>query len=273
MDSNWPQQQRLRFIEHSLLWLRGITATKVASVFGISRQHAQSDIASYRDLVGRNAMQYSPSAKMHIPTRHFKPILTQASPFGFLGQIGTGEFESKIFFNTPHVERKTIDGLVPLLLTAIDESRDIELLYASLNTPTGKNRLIQPKALIYCQNRFHLRAYSYEHDELRDFALSRALDIPKLLGKSPNVIEGDIDVWVDLELKANDQLNSDQAKLIEHEFGLNPTKVIRIRKCLVSYFLRENFLPSSRDQLAEAYKNPASFPVIARVEDHIPEFE
>lgn len=273
MESNWPQQQRLKFIEHSLLWLRGVTATKVANTFNISRQHAQSDIAAYRELAGGNAMQYSPSAKKHIPTQHFKPVLTKASPIGFIAQGGLSDFDSKIVLNTPYIERKHIEGLVPVLLTAIDEKRNIELLYASMRSPEGKVRLLQPKALIYCLNRFHLRAYSYKDGELRDYALSRTLEIPKVLCKSSDVVEGDIDVWVDLELKANTHLSTAQRKLIQNEYGLHPTKVIRIRKCLVGYFLRENFLPSSEEQLSEAIKKPDSFPVIARVNGEILEFK
>lgn len=263
MPSNWPQEQRLKFIEHSLLWLRGVTASQVADSFGISRPHAQADITLYREMVGIEAMEYNASSKKHVPTKYFKPLITTSDPIGFIKQGGLSNFQSKIVFSTPSLKRSQQDDLVPLLLTAIDERRDIEVLYASMSTPEGKQRTLQPMALIYCLNRFHLRAYCYDRHGIRDFVLSRILKTPKLGLKTESPKESDLEDWVNLELSVNPHLKSSEAELIKYEFGLAPTKCIRIRNCLISYFLRENFLPSSKEQLKEAKISPKSFPIVA----------
>ena len=262
MTINWTQEQRLRYIDRSLFWMRSISAKQIVDAFSVTRQSAQADLALYREMAGKDAFKYSQEARQHIPTTSFKPIFNE-SPIGFAEKGGLEDFSSRMVFSTPPVERYVMPELIPAILAAIDGNLDIEAVYASGTFPEGKERRLSPSALMFCMNRFHVRAYCYERKEYRDYVLSRFLTAPSLVESKGAPKDSEVDKWITVSLMPNPFLNQHETKMIEREYGLDGRKEVTVRKCLINYFLRENCLPSSEDQLRESRENPLSFPVIA----------
>lgn len=261
-SSTWAQLQRFKFIERQLLWHRSIQSSHLVDAFGVTRQCAHQDISTYKTLAPRNMQPYSASDRTYKASINFKPVLLKEDLEGIVstGKFATSDTRDAVF--VPKLERKLIDGLVPVLLSAIDQGASIKAMYASQNSPEGAMRIMHPVCIIFTLNRPHLRAYCRQRNEYRDFVLSRFLTLPSFV--SPNLIPDDTDFAenVTLRLIVNPQLNDSEFKMISKEFGISNSKEVEIKRCCLNYFLRENNLPATHEQMEEAQQNPWSYPVI-----------
>lgn len=261
---SWGQMQRLKFIERQILWGRSFNSRMLADSYGISRYQVTKDIKLYTNLCPDNLKPYDPAEKSLRPTNGFKPMLISEDPIEVIRVGGFCEIEGSEVATIPSLNRLVLDGVIPSILSAIDNESDIEAIYASSSSPVGIRRRMHPTTIIFAGNRLHIRAYCYKRDEYRDFVLSRFLTIPRLLDpKKLLPVDDDYNQVVNIELLANPSLSQDGQDLIQREYNLIEHRGVSIRKCLVQYFLRDNALPASENQLNEALSSPWSFPVIA----------
>ncbi|EGQ7896581.1 WYL domain-containing protein [Vibrio parahaemolyticus] len=264
----WAQMQRLKYIERQLLWGRGLKTRMLVDTYGISRYQAIKDIKLYSEVYPSNLAPYDPAEKSYRPACAFTPKLISQDPVEVIRAGGFTCIEGSEVATVPLLHRRVIDGVIPSILAAIDHKSDVEAIYASASTPVGKRRRIHPKVIIYTGNRLHIRAYCYEHEEYRDFVLSRILTKPKHLKPKTLQID-DIDYYekIEIELFVNPALSEEGQDLIKREYGLLENRTVSVRRCLVQYFLQANALPVSKKQLEESKNSPWSFPVISNYQD------
>jgi len=261
----WSQQQRLHFMERQLLWGRRLTLSMVQEAFDISRNQASRDIKLYRELAPDNVPTYNPADQCYRPNRSFSPLFAVTEPHELLTIIGRPLENSVELDAVPILTRHILDGVLPAVLTALEYKVAFEAIYASASNPIGIKRVLTPCAIVYVDNRLHLRAWCSDREEYRDFVLSRILTVPRLLNEKPDLPQ-DInwDTKLDIELTPNPNLSCDGRKLISIEYQLKKTGMIRVRAALVHYFLQANFLPNSVEQLEQAKVQPWSYPVMVR---------
>ncbi|MDE1265809.1 WYL domain-containing protein [Vibrio aestuarianus] len=264
----WAQIQRLKFIERQLLWGRALKTRMLVDTYGISRYQAIKDIKLYSEVHSSNVAPYDPAEKSYRPACAFTPKLISQDPIEVIREGGFTCIEGSEVATVPLLHRRVIDGVIPSILAAIDNKSDVEAIYASASTPVGKRRRMHPKVIIYTGNRLHIRAYCFEHEEYRDFVLSRILTKPKHLKPKTLQID-DIDYYekIEIELFVNPALSEEGQDLIKREYGLLENRTVSVRRCLVQYFLQANALPVSKKQLEESKSSPWSFPVISNYQD------
>lgn len=258
-NTPWSQLQRLKYIERCLLWNREITSNAIAETFAVTRQRAHQDISTYKELAPRNVQPYYAASRAHRASINFAPVLLDDD---LEGVFSTQGLVSPHITYMPKLERRVLTGVIPVLLSAIEEGHSIKAVYASKTHPDGIERIMHPVCVVFTLNRAHLRAYCRERQEYRDFLLSRFLAVPSFV--SPNLIPDDSNFAenVTLRLIVNPQLKDAEFEMISKEFGIINSKEVQIKRCCLNYFLRENNLPATHEQMEEAQTNPWSYPII-----------
>ncbi|MEL0637611.1 WYL domain-containing protein [Marinomonas sp. TI.3.20] len=256
----WAQVQRIKFIERYLLWHRYISSANLVDVFGITRQRAHSDIMKYKALAPNNVNAYDASDRSYKASINFMPHFIQTDLESIISTAKSHQSEGSVF--VPRLERQLLDGLIPVLLSAIDQGASIEANYASGTFPLGTVRTLHPVCIVFTMKRPHLRAYCRRNKEYRDYLLSRFMSLPKHV--EPELIPDDVDYIenVTIKLIVNPQLSDGHFKLISREYGIFSSKEITLKRFAISYFLRDNNIPVTAEEKAEAALNPWSYPII-----------
>jgi len=116
----------------------------------------------------------------------------------------------------------------------------VKVRYASVNSGREEWRWLRPHALGHNGARWHLRAWCEQHDEFRDFTLSRIAEVEwsREHTEMP-MADKDWDAWVTLRVCPHQELNADQRKAVERDYAMrNGGLKLKVRKAMEGY-LRE----------------------------------
>lgn len=284
-----PQWLRLCYIERQLLWERRLTTTMLMETFGISRPQAQKDIKLYQKIAPEAVKPYQLGIPYHQPTENFEPVLLSGAD---LQWQAIEEYAPPMAAHTtemPMLTRCHNLRILARLLSAIEHQRTIEAVVATMSSPKGRTRRLTPTAIAFVNNRYHVRAFCWDHVAYRDFLIGRFKSTPKVVKPSKDAKDAkdwgddatafercggilpepdaEWEQMVELELKPNPNLNQDQQALIVTDYELNqegsPKRIV-LRKPLIGYFLVDNRIPASEVEYNMAVnQNPKAWPVFA----------
>lgn len=120
--------------------------------------------------------------------------------------------------------------------------RNVEILYSSIKEPAPHIRIISPHSIVKAGPRWHVRAYSQQHQQFRDYTLGRISDV-KILDETAKFSMKDDEDWmteVKVRLVAHPALSWEQQSVIRLEyFGKTAARVTTCRGPLVNYFVKE----------------------------------
>lgn len=262
-------QRRLEFIDFRLLWSGRFNRQDLSDTFQISSQQASADIAAYQERAPAN-LDYDRAQRTYVRALTFRPQFMQAETDRYLLQLvgirsGWIRTEDTYFDSLPPSEvvalerRRTGWEVLQAVLDAIRDALEIEVAYNSITSP-DKNymRWIAPHAMVYSQGRWHVRAWSRERNEFRDFNLNR---IDEVGGRRPVKVDTALDYeWnttFDLRLRANPELPDNTRKAVEWDYMMADgvlTKTIRLSHIFylkIEHLLdvRPGVLPAAQQQL------------------------
>lgn len=256
-DINRSQLERLKFIEQRLLWGRRYTSNMLIEAFGISKALAHKDIALYKKCFPDNVAPFD--AKLG----YLKP----ASTF-FCQLVDPRSPPDDLVQQVPKLEKTVSGKTLQLILKAIDQKRSIEVNYASSNNPIGKKRLITPSKIINASNRLHFRGYCHEKNNYRDFVIARCQTLPRIKSSPSNLpVDNDIQDTVEVKINVNSALCNDGRRLVEKEYRDVLSQPVHLPRALFHYFLIDNNLPVTQEQLDLALRVPWAYPLLAEVEE------
>ena len=284
------QWLRLCFIERQLLWERRLTTTMLMETFGISRPQAQKDIKLYQQLAPTAMKPYQLGIPYHQPTESFEPILLSGEDLQWQSIEDYAPPNAGHATEMPMLKRRHNLPVLARLLSAIEHQLSIEAVIATMSSPKGRTRRLTPTAVAFVNNRYHVRAFCWDHMGYRDFLIGRFKSNPEVVtaprsdknsGKNApafeqyNGVPPEADTgWeqiVELELKPNPHLSGKQQALIASDYELEEGgawKRVTMRKPLIGYFLVDNRIPSSRVEYRMAvHDNPIAWPVFAYTAD------
>jgi hypothetical protein len=257
--ARWGPERRLEFIDFRLLWDGTINRGELVDFFGISIQQASSDLARYAEVAPSN-LSYDRSAKTYRAAAAFKPLMARSDSQYFLSQLAdltSGAVPpSRLFlgwrppcdvvrYPTRPVQTRTLLRL----LWAIRDGEDLLVVYQSMRRPTATARWIAPHALANDGSRWHVRAWCHEHEDFRDFVLSR---VQRVIDARESAVDsaGDTD-WhsrIDVVVRPRAGLSVGQRSAIEIDFGMKRGRLIlNCRKALAFYVLRQLHLDRPAD--------------------------
>lgn len=236
------QRERLYFVEFLLVFLGKLSRKDLVKHFGISEPAATKDLSLYAELAP-DVLNYDMRQKCYVYTGgslQFDHEVDHAL-FALAGERAITQYVG-------HTERlnssvgMSIKRQVPIdiassITRCMHQRRCMFAVYRSLGGGE-RERLLSPLALIHDGLRWHIRCYDHETESYKDHNLSRFVSI-RISGVSQVGQDGDTR-WnhrVELNLMAHPK--SEHPETIRLDYGIDGEfKMVKIRACLVGYFLR-----------------------------------
>jgi len=281
-EMKWGTRQRLQYIEVMAYYCGVVSRNDVARAFGISDAAATKDLGLYGKLAPENLI-YRQSHFGYVPGPAFEPLIADLSPAAVLPMIAhnltgmSGPYGEQRIFGIP-AESLPIPARLPdrhitaQVLRAVAQRKKLRLHYHSLSDRESEHaRIIEPHALCHNGLRWHLRAYSEETFDFRDFVLSRigdALMLEEAAESSPQYDEE----WVEtlaLELVPHPGLPEKKRLHLLMDYGAEEEMItIEVRRALLGYLLQQ----LSVDTTADHSLNPHAYQLVVANRDEVEPF-
>lgn len=245
------QRERLFYIEFLALFSGQVSRKDLTGRFGISEPAATKDLSMYAEMAP-SMLRYDLRRKCYVYSGgqpYFDHDVEQA--LHALAGDGAVDFDPSRTKRIPGWTSTSIKRRVPLELAAaltrsIDQHQWVQVEYSSLTTGTQLRKL-SPLALVNDGLRWHIRCYDHDHEEFRDFGLTRFANINQV-GDSDIGLSDDRE-WnneIVLQLSPHPKARHPETTAADYDIqgGL---KAVKLRACLVGYFLRHWHIDFSPD--------------------------
>jgi len=257
----WGVRRRLEFIEFQLFWEGRMRRADLAEAFQMSAQQASADIAQYQQMAPDN-LTYDAATRTYLRGAAFAPRLVGEQTDRYLLQlvaINSGWMQKdETWFSwlsqSPPVEvvalkrRPTHAGHLLAILDAIRGHQEILVCYQSMTAAQPSWRSIAPHALAHCAGRWHVRAWSRDHNEFRDYNINRITEVKEA---RPCSVDHALDYqWLhvmDHVLIPNPELDEESRKAVESDYGMDDGKrIFPLRLALTFYLMTEHNMDVER---------------------------
>jgi hypothetical protein len=248
--ARWGQERRLEFIDFRLYWDGRVNRSDLINFFGVSVPQASLDLAKYQELAPHNTV-YDRTEKAYVASDAFSPAIASSEANAYLNQVlgvqlGILQPNSTFYGWPPPVDavkdpsRNVVPSTLRIVLQAIRAHRKVNIVYQSMSRPLPVPRTISPHAIAFDGARWHVRAFSYEHDAYRDFVFARILEID--LGDISQVDASTDTAWhreLEAIIMPHPASSEAQRRAIELDYGMNDGQlVLKIREALLLYLLK-----------------------------------
>jgi len=282
LDVKWANRQRLQFIEVMVYYTGMISRSDVAEAFGLSDAAATKDLKLYNNLAPDNLI-YKHAVFGFVPSEHFHPVFADLTPAKVLPMmaknlaVAGGPYENESIYGLTMDEMSLPTRLpnrqvLAQITRAIRGHRRLQARYRSLtDRDSGQQRIIEPHALVNTGQRWHLRAYSEESYDFRDFVLSRFSDALCLdeLAESSEQYDDDWVESVSLKLSPHPKLDAHKQASLLFDYGADKEIIeISVRRALIGYLLQRLMVDTSDDHSM----NPNAHQLILLNRDEIEPF-
>ena len=282
LDVKWATRQRLQYIEVMAYYTGVVSRSDVARAFGISDPAATKDLKLYSDLAPGNLV-YTQSVFGFVPAADFSPAFADLGPAAVLPMIAAnlavagGPYGAASIYGLPTAALPLPARLPPApvlaqITRAIHGFRKLKVRYRSLSDrDSPENRIIEPHALVDTGLRWHVRAYSVDTCDFRDFVLSRFLDAECLDEPAESSAEYDED-WVEtvtLRLAPHAGLDAQKRASLLLDYGAPGDAVeVEVRRALIGYVLQRLGVDTTQDHAL----NPQAYQLMLLNRDEIEPF-
>lgn len=275
-------QQRLQYIELMAYYTGVVTRSDVAKAFGISDAAATKDLKFYSQIAPDNLI-YKHNVFGFVPNSSFEEIFTDLEPQQVLPMIAAnlpfiGEnIEQNLLYGVP-IEQLPLPQRLPSkeviaqIIRAIKQKTKLSVVYSSLtDRDSSEARIIEPHSLVNTGLRWHVRAYSDNTYDFRDFVLSRVQQAHQLTEKAESTPEYDDD-WmelINLQLTPHPKLSEDKRKILMTDYAaINNVIEFTVRRALLAYVLQR----LSVDTTEDSSLNPNAYQLVIMNRDEIEPF-
>ena len=246
-----PGSARLAHLRLLLLWEGQLKRGRLTELFGLSQVRASELIRSFRNLhptwtrwdSKARSYQVTPAAYTAHAAEH--TAIAQWSIAHYVALTGLPD-GNVITASPAYAAFREFAAPNPRLFAqlrrAIVGGHAVTLTYRSMREPAPHLREIEPHSLVRAGPRWHVRAYSLDHKDYRDFSLGRIGNVKPLLRATTHQASDD-PAWtsmVKIRLVAHPELSFEQQDLVRFEYFNNTSaRVETCRGALVAYLLQE----------------------------------
>jgi len=282
LDVKWATRQRLQYIEILAFYGGLVTRSDVARAFGMSDPAATKDLKLYSDLAPGN-LQYNHAVFGFVPGEAFAPAFADLSPAAVLPAIAAnlavagGPYGGELIYGLPTASLPLPARLPPAsvlaqITRAIRGRSKLNVLYRSLSDRDSQEaRIIEPHTLVDTGLRWHVRAYSEDTCDFRDFVLSR-FGAAECLNDPAESGEQYDDDWVEtvnLMLAPHAGLDSAKRQSLLLDYAASGEVIeISVRRALLGYTLQRLRV----DTTADHSMNPSAYQLMLLNRDEIEPF-
>lgn len=281
-EIKWSTRQRLQYIEIMAFYTGVVSRSDVAKAFGISDAAATKDLKYYSQIAPEN-LNYKHNVFGFVPTDAFQEIFADLTPAVILPMLAAnlpsigGPHEQTPIYGIPAESlplpvRLPAKGVLAPLVRAIKQHKKLSVSYKSMSDRDANEvRLIEPHSLINTGLRWHVRTYSHDTYDFRDFVLSRFVASQLLDEDAESNAEYDDD-WMEaitLKLSPHPKLGAHKRESLSIDYGANKDVFeVSVRRALVGYVLQR----LSVDTTVDHSMNPNAYQLIILNRDEIEPF-
>ena len=240
--------QRLRQLELLLRWEGQIGNARLRELLGLSSIRASQWLREFREFEPSWVLWNSVTRSFHATSgfyRHKIQDITE-SLAQYLSLVGLptameANRQNVVVAAFPDICTPN-PHIFAILSGASRLGRVVEITYQSMRDPIPHKRIISPHSIIHAGRRWHVRAYSEQNKQFRDYALGRISEVKILPQAAEHLMENDKD-WmteVPVRLIAHPDLSREQELLIRFEyFNKTAARVTTCRGPLVQYYIQD----------------------------------
>jgi hypothetical protein len=282
LDVKWATRQRLQYIE-IMAWYAGVvTRSDVARAFGLSDPAATKDLKLYGDLAPGNLV-YHHSVFGFVPGEGFAAVFADLAPAAALPVIAAnlavanGPYGDTLIYGLPAASlplpaRLPGPQTLAQITRAIHGRRKLRVSYRSLSgRDTQAARILEPHTLVNTGLRWHVRAYSEDSCDFRDFVLSRIVEAECLDAPAESGEQYDDD-WVervDIQLGPHSGLDAAKRASLLLDYGASGEVIeLSVRRALLGYVLQRLNVDTTPDHTM----NPNAYQLMLLNRDEIESF-
>lgn len=249
-DLKHAQRERLIFLDRCLTW-RGVANRKdLIARFGISTAQAALDFRVYLGLARSTPPTYDPVRKTYIAASEHEPLAPSGLTEAF--DIVASDDENMLSAALPRPERKADRRTIALLHKTIRSGKALHVRYTSMLSGADEGQWISPTRFMSDGESVHVRAYSFKHDEYRNYLPIRIdpnSSFEEKILAEPLPEDTDWNTRAIIYLRPKAGLSDAQKQSVRREFGIQDEWLrVEIRKALEFFFDRRWGLdtPSAR---------------------------
>jgi len=265
-DLKWNVLQRLQYIEIMAFYTGVVTRSDVAKTFGLSDAAATKDLKLYGEMAPDNLL-YKHAVFGFVPGPAFVEIFADLSPAVVLPLIAAnlaaagGPYEQNLIYGIgvdtlPLPIRLPDKRIVAQVVRAASQKNKLEIRYRSMSDKDNdRSQVIEPHSLIDTGLRWHIRAYSEDHFDFRDYVLSRIVEARMLPDEAESSPDYDDD-WVEsitLSLAPHPGLHERKRKSLLIDYGaVDGIIEVNVRRALLAYTLQKMSVDTTSDHSLNA---------------------
>ncbi|NMT63481.1 WYL domain-containing protein [Marinobacter orientalis] len=254
-DITWDRQNQFHLLEVVAQWEGRVTTEHLQRAFGInSRTTASHILKDYlKDVPGN--LKHSVSYRGYVPNADFRPRYSRGELGEYLSLMTRHNTLNPSFaglkdlpaptesLSLPH--RAVSTDVVRQVVQATQARSRLEVVYRSLSTPEGEDRIIAPHTLVYSGLRWHVRAWCEKHRNFRDFVLTRMNPGAELIGEALTDADPSQDYnWqnhIVLRLAPNSGLTAAQQRMVALDYGMGNDHELKVPvRCALAHYLMQS---------------------------------
>lgn len=238
-DFKYAQRERLIFLDRCLTWRGSANRRDLIRRFGISEAQAALDFRAYLD-VADFPPAYDSTRKCYIAAKNHQPLIPSSltESFDVVADGGDEGFLSVL----PRPERMADPATVAMLYQAMKSKSALHVIYTSMGSGRDEGQWIAPTRFTSDGESVHVRAFSFKHNEYRNYlpvriSVESSFETKRLEESLPEDIDWNTKAIIWLQPSAG--LSQDQAQAVRREFGFE-RELLRIetRKALEFFITR-----------------------------------
>jgi len=233
------QRARLQYLDQCLSWLGQANRRDLIERFGISNAQAAVDFRIYLDRVRAPAPSYDPVRKTYVAGRAHRGLEDSVEPPS-LETIYAQAHQD--FALLPGPTRQCPAMVMRELNQAIERRSFIEIDYVSMSSGRRDRQWIAPVHIASDGERLHVRAWSPDRNEWRDFLpvrVSGSSSFKMRPIEAPLPADEDWETIVEIRLRPRADLTADQKRAVQLEYGFDGDDIrFETRRALEFYIER-----------------------------------
>lgn len=255
-------------LETVLTWEGEIDNARIRELLGVKTVWASRLMGQLVTLMGQRAGRSTAHAPLEF--RESKPKRRSPDEYLQLISAGTGWPNTVI-----HDARRDLSHVSPrvfgILLQAIRRQRGVRIVYRSMSSPEGRERVVFPHAFVRAPRRWHVRAWCEQRQDYCDFNLGRiataeAVDTDSL---HPGSKDSAWTRMLEFRIVPHPDLTIEQQRMVAQEYFPGAMALrLRVREALAGYAIQDLRLardpriekpPAYQLLVFDAHKLPALF--------------
>lgn len=254
-DVSWDRRNQFHLLEVVAHWEGRVTTEHLQRAFDINSRTTSGGIFKDYGDVALGNLVYSASVRGYVPSETFKPCFSQGSLDEYLSLMTRHATLNPSFAGLKDVPAPTESVSIPhravlpevlrKVVQATQTRSRLEVVYRSLSSPQGEERIIAPHTLVYSGQRWHVRAWCEKHRAFRDFVLTRMASGAELLGDALEDADPALDAnWqkqVLVRLGPNPGLTPGQQRLVALDYGMDDDQELKVPvRCALTHYLLQS---------------------------------